>query len=170
MNALLVSHPHYPTKTANTLASLVKGRWIDGKAQTVALFRFACDTRHFYTANLSAVKTEGLLSYRTLSVSQTPPLTIPQSQCRKTRFSAYASSTFIKSNIENDVLHCASSLYTRELKVIVLYQPFQNRTIHRFAPSHLPPSSKVRFCCSVKSSQLWWGLHSVSTIILIGGI
>ena len=34
----------------------------------------------FYIAYFSAVKTEGLLSYRTLSVSQTPPLTIPQSQ------------------------------------------------------------------------------------------
>ena len=27
------------------------------------------------------------------------------------------------------MLHCASSLYTRELKVILLYQPLQNRTI-----------------------------------------
>ena len=78
----------------------------------------------FWFIKLFAVKTEGLLSYRTLSVSQTPPLTIPQSQWRKTQFSANASSTFIKSNIENVALHCASSLYTRELKVIVLYQPF----------------------------------------------
>ena len=31
--------PHYPSKIANTLASLVKGRWIDGKAQTVTLLR-----------------------------------------------------------------------------------------------------------------------------------
>jgi len=36
--------PHYPSKIANTLASLVKGRWIDGKAQTVALLRLNCDT------------------------------------------------------------------------------------------------------------------------------
>ena len=36
--------PHYPSKTTNTLASLVKGRWIDGKAQTVALLRLNCDT------------------------------------------------------------------------------------------------------------------------------
>ena len=32
---------------ATTLASLVKGRWIDGKPQTVALLRFACDTSAF---------------------------------------------------------------------------------------------------------------------------
>ena len=36
--------PHYPSKITNTLASLVKGRWIDGKAQTVALLRLNCDT------------------------------------------------------------------------------------------------------------------------------
>ena len=30
------------------LASLVKGRWIDGKAQTVALLRFTCDTPAFF--------------------------------------------------------------------------------------------------------------------------
>ena len=33
-------------------------------------------------------------------------------------------------------------LYTRELKVIVLYQPFQNPTIPCPAPSRLPPLSK----------------------------
>ena len=31
-----------------TLASLVKGRWIDGKAQTVVLLRFNCDTSAFF--------------------------------------------------------------------------------------------------------------------------
>ena len=35
--------PHYSLKIANTLASLVKGRWIDDKAQTVALLLSACD-------------------------------------------------------------------------------------------------------------------------------
>ena len=38
-----IPNPHYPSKIANTLASLVKGRWIDGKAQTVALLLSACD-------------------------------------------------------------------------------------------------------------------------------
>jgi len=32
----------------NILASLVKGRRIDGKPQTVALLRFACDTSAFF--------------------------------------------------------------------------------------------------------------------------
>ena len=34
--------PHYPLLCTITLASLVKGRWIDGKAQTVALLLPAC--------------------------------------------------------------------------------------------------------------------------------
>ena len=50
----------------HVLASLVKGRWIDGKAQTVSLLRFTCDISvFFYLPNFSAVKTEGLLSYLT---------------------------------------------------------------------------------------------------------
>ena len=35
--------PHHPSPCTTTLASLVKGRWIDGKAQTVALLLSACD-------------------------------------------------------------------------------------------------------------------------------
>ena len=38
-----------------------KGRWIDGKAQTVALLRFNCISTPFLSPNLFAVKTEGLL-------------------------------------------------------------------------------------------------------------
>ena len=36
--------PHQPLPHTITLASLVKGRWIDGKAQTVALLRLNCGT------------------------------------------------------------------------------------------------------------------------------
>ena len=36
-------NPHYPSKSTTTLASLVKGRWIDGKTQTVVLLLSACD-------------------------------------------------------------------------------------------------------------------------------
>ena len=52
--------PHYPSQIANTLASLVKGRWIDGKAQTVDLLRLLAVYPPFYTTSFSAVKTEGL--------------------------------------------------------------------------------------------------------------
>ena len=54
----------------------------------------------------------------------------------------------------------------RELKVILLYQPSQTRTIPRksptplpcFAPSHLPPLSKVRCCRPKKFGRLPEGL------------
>ena len=47
-------NPHYPSKIANTLASLVKGRWIDGKPQTVALLHFYLRYIHlFYATNFS---------------------------------------------------------------------------------------------------------------------
>ena len=52
MNALPVSHPHYPLPRTTTLASLVKGRWLDGKAQTIALLRFTCNTSAFLFTKL----------------------------------------------------------------------------------------------------------------------
>ena len=56
-----LSHPHYPLPLTK-LASLVKGRWIDGKAQALILLLSVCDTpAFFYLSNFSAVKTEGLL-------------------------------------------------------------------------------------------------------------
>ena len=46
-----LSHPHYPSPRTK-LASLVKGRWIDGKAQTVALLHFCLRyIRLFYSPN-----------------------------------------------------------------------------------------------------------------------
>ena len=123
-------HYHIPSTLHHILASLVKGRWIDGKAQTVSLLRFTCDISvFFYLPNFSAVKTEGLLSYRTLSVSLTPPLTIPQSQWRKTRFSANASSTFIKSNIEKQRASlCQLPLHKGAKSDTALPTIFQNLT------------------------------------------
>ena len=41
-------NPHYPSPCTTTLASLVKGRWLDGTTQTVALLRFNCDTPAFF--------------------------------------------------------------------------------------------------------------------------
>ena len=66
MNALPVSHPHYPTKNANALASLVKGRWLDGKAQALTLCIYLRYAHHFYIANFSAAKTEGLSRHHLL--------------------------------------------------------------------------------------------------------
>ena len=44
--------PHYPLPRTTTLASLVKGRWLDGKPQTVALLRFTCNTSAFLFTKL----------------------------------------------------------------------------------------------------------------------
>ena len=71
--------PHYPSKIAIILASLVKGRWIDGKAQTVALLRLLAIYPSFlFTKLFLPSRRRDCHTYRTLSVSLTPPLTIPQ--------------------------------------------------------------------------------------------
>jgi len=64
MNALLVLHPHYPLLCTTTLASLVKGRWIDGKAQTVALLHFACDTSTFLIYQTFCRQDGGIACYK----------------------------------------------------------------------------------------------------------
>ena len=43
----MTATPHYPSLSTTFLPPLSKVRWIDGKAQTVALLRFACDTSTF---------------------------------------------------------------------------------------------------------------------------
>ena len=55
------SKPHPSLAPHHVLASLVKGRWIDGKAQALILLLSVCDTpAFFYLSNFSAVTTEGL--------------------------------------------------------------------------------------------------------------
>jgi len=85
------SYYHSP-RTITTCLPSKKGRWIAGKAQTVALLRFACDTPAFFNLpNLSAVKTEGLHSVSTIiligvtwSGSQ-PQAESEAAHCRKKR-------------------------------------------------------------------------------------
>ena len=45
---LTLQKPHYPSKIATTLASLVKGRWLDGKTQALILLLSVCDTSAFF--------------------------------------------------------------------------------------------------------------------------
>ena len=60
LNIIVIAN--YPFEKHYILASLVKGRWIDGKAQALILLLSVCDTpTFFYLSNFSAVKTEGLL-------------------------------------------------------------------------------------------------------------
>ena len=76
----IVLRSHNPLKTTSSLAphhvlaSLVKGRWIDGKAQALILLLSVCDTpTFFYLSNFSAVKTEGL-QHHSLAPHQHPCL------------------------------------------------------------------------------------------------
>ena len=110
---------HYPSKSTTTLAiwtlcwfrilaklwafnfghpcpSLVKGRWIDGKAQALILLLSACDmSTLFMLQTFLPSRRRDCNTYCALSVSLTPPLTIPQSQWRKTWFFANISFTLI---------------------------------------------------------------------------
>ena len=52
INALLVSHTHYPSKISNNLASLVKGRWLDGNAQALTLLRLLAAHQPFLFTKL----------------------------------------------------------------------------------------------------------------------
>ena len=137
-----------PSKTAlslaqhHVLASLVKGRWIDGKAQTVALLRFACDTPPFLYCKLICRQDGGIAT----------PTSRPAPALPKNRTIPRSAPTPLPFN-ERSVCFASLRNFGRSTSGI-----------------HARPRKRVRFCCSVKPSQLWWGLHFVSTIILIGVI
>ena len=90
--------PHYPSKIANTLASLVKGRWIDGKAQTVALLHFYLRyIRLFYSPNFLPSRRRDCFTPTNLSIPTTfskahPSLTPHHPFAPHPSFSHYSSS------------------------------------------------------------------------------
>ena len=64
--------PHYPLLCTTTLASLVKGRWIDGKAQTVALLHFYLRyIRLFYSPNFLPSRRRDCFTPTNLSIPTT---------------------------------------------------------------------------------------------------
>ncbi len=119
-----------PSKIAITLASLVKGRWIDGKAQTVALLRFNCISTPFLSPNLFAVKTEGLLAPLRFAPHSYRPLSKVRC-CRPKKFGRLPEGLshlpypfrFSDTSVNNLSFHT---------------QPSQNRTIPRKSPTPLP--------------------------------
>ena len=64
--------PHYPLLCTIALASLVKGRWIDGKAQTVALLHFTCDTSAFLFTKLFCRQDGGIAKLPHLACTNSP--------------------------------------------------------------------------------------------------
>ena len=56
--------PHYPLLCTITLASLVKGRWIDGKAQALILLLSACDMPTIFMLQTFCRQDGGIACYK----------------------------------------------------------------------------------------------------------
>jgi hypothetical protein len=63
--------PHYPLLCTTTLASLVKGRWIDGKAQALILLLSACDMPTIFMLQ-TFCRQDGGIAQQTLSPHNFP--------------------------------------------------------------------------------------------------
>ena len=74
----LLPKPHYPSPCTTTLASLVKGRWLDGKAQTVALLHFCLRyIRLFYSPNFLPSRRRDCFMPTNLSIPTTFSKALP---------------------------------------------------------------------------------------------
>ncbi len=60
--ALTFPKPHYPLLCTITLASLVKGRWIDGKAQVLILLLSACNMPTIFMLQIFCCQDGGIAS------------------------------------------------------------------------------------------------------------
>ena len=110
--------PHYPLPRTTTLASLVKGRWLDGKPQTVALLRFTCNTSAFLFTKLFCRQDGGIAI---------PPFA---------QHHIYAS--LVKGEVQSPEKIRATTGGIATPLSLAPRQPFQNRTIPRKSPTHLP--------------------------------
>ena len=115
-------NPHYPLLCTTTLASLVKGRWIDGKPQTVALLRFACDISAFLIYQTFCRQDGGIASLPSLACTNPPNTAL-----------SHAKYHILASLVKGEVLspEKKSGDYRRDCltTILRLHQPFQNRTI-----------------------------------------
>ena len=159
------------------LASLVKGRWIGGKAQTVALLRFTCDMPTlFMLQTLLPPRRRDCLPLHRTSLSPRPlqkndnpsPRTTFLPYERSVGFASLRNSGRSTSGIHArpllKVRCCRPKKFGRLPEGLLLHQPSQNRTIPCFAPSHLPPLSKVRCCRPKKFGRLPEGLLFYRTL------
>ena len=115
MNALLVLHPHYPLLCTTTLASLVKGRWIDGKAQALILLLSACDMPTIFMLQ-TFCRQDGGIAQQPLAPHNLPKSHYPT-----------LSTTFLPPLLK--VRCCRPKKFGRLPEGLSLHQPFQNRTI-----------------------------------------
>ena len=74
MNALPVSHPHYPSPRTMSLPPLSKGGGLTASHKLSLCCVLLATRPPFYSLNFSAVKTEGLLYHPSLSTTSMPSL------------------------------------------------------------------------------------------------
>ena len=144
-----------------TLASLVKGRWIDGKAQVLILLLSACDMPIIFMLQTFCRQDGGIAI---------PP---------------FAQHHIYASLVKGEVLS-PEKIRATTGGIALHHQPFQNRTIPRKSPPPLPPLEKgevarliqiFRLLYSIQivlPLQFWnysepwrWGLFPLSTIITL---
>ena len=181
--------PHYPSKIANTLASLVKGRWIEGKAQTVALLLSACDMPTLFMLQ-TLLPSRRRDCHTTISLPRTNPsqnLTIPRksptplplnerSVCFALSLASHhVLASLVKGRWLDGKAQALTLLHLLAICPLFLYCILFCRqdggivtpTLACINPSRTALSlekhyilarhrKRVRFCCSVKPSQLWW--------------
>jgi len=126
--------PHYPLPRTTTLASLVKGRWLDGKPQTVALLRFTCNTSAFLFTKLFCRQDGGIAI---------PPFA---------QHHIYAS--LDKGEVLSPERIRATTGGIASPPSLAPRQPFQNRTIPRKSPTHLPFNERSVYFASLPRQPL----------------
>ena len=125
-----------PSPCTTTLASLVKGRWLDGTTQTVALLRPTCDMSALFILQTFQP------SRRRDCLSCIDPLH-PHNHCKKTIVPCSALNLPPLSKVR-----CRRPKEFGRLPEGLSHQPFaphhpfKNRTILRKSPTPLPPLSK----------------------------
>ena len=144
LNIIVIAN--YPLEKHYILASLVKGRWLDGKAQALILLLSACDMSNIFMLQtfLPSRRRDCLIStaspYNTLfqnrtipcfALSHLPPLSKVRC-CRPKKFG----------RLPEGLPH---------LHRLALQHPFQNRTIPRKALSPLPLNERFVGFASVQS-------------------
>ena len=171
LNIIVIAN--YPFEKHYILASLVKGRWIDGKAQALILLLSACEMPNifmlqtFLPSRRRDCLTSALCPTPTLPKPHYPLLcNITLASLVKGRWidgkaqvlilllsacdmpNIFMLQTFLPSRRRDCLISTASPYNTL----------FQNRTIPCFTPSPLPPLSKVRCCRPKKFGRLPEGL------------
>ena len=148
--------PHYPLLCTITLASLVKGRWIDGTTQALILLLSACDMptifmlQTFLPSRRRDCLTSALCPTPTLPKPHYPLLcTITLASLVKGRWIDGKAQVLILllSACDMPIIFMLQTFCRQDGGIaspppFAPHQPFQNRTIPCFALSHLPPLSK----------------------------